>query len=150
MATLDGVARRTSDNGGVLPPRNGSEVNNPGQDLLKRLLAGDRVAVARGISTVENDDADAIELLKAIYSHTGKAYRVGITGPPGAGKSTITNKLAKLYRTQNKRVGIIAVDPTSPFTGGALLGDRIRMTDVELDTGVFIRSMASRRATAVR
>ena len=113
-------------------------------DLLKRILAGDRVAVARGISTIENENSDAVSLSKAIYRHTGKAYRVGITGPPGAGKSTITNKLARLYRTQNKRVGIIAVDPTSPFTGGALLGDRIRMTDVELDPGVFIRSMASR------
>lgn len=79
-----------------------------------------------------------------LFPRTGKGYRVGITGPPGAGKSTITNKLARLYRTKNLRVGIIAVDPTSPFTGGALLGDRIRMTDVELDEGVFIRSMASR------
>lgn len=114
------------------------------QKFVERILSGERIAVARGISLVENEHPSATELLKALYPNTGKAYRIGITGPPGAGKSTITNKLAKLYRTQNKRVGIIAVDPTSPFTGGALLGDRVRMTDVELDEGVFIRSMASR------
>lgn len=112
--------------------------------MIEHLLAGDRRTVARAISQVENDTPLAKDILSSVYPQTGRAYRVGITGPPGAGKSTLTNKLARYYRLQQKKVGIIAVDPTSPFTGGALLGDRVRMSDVELDEGVFIRSMASR------
>ena len=111
---------------------------------IEDLLRGDRRTMARAISSIENGDGNADAILSSVYRHTGNAYRVGITGPPGAGKSTLTNKLARWYRKRNVRVGILAVDPTSPFTGGALLGDRIRMTDVELDDGVFIRSMASR------
>ncbi len=111
---------------------------------IQKLLSADRRTIARAISFVENDRDGAEEFLSEIYKHTGRAYRIGITGPPGAGKSTLTNKLAQQYRAQNIRVAIIAVDPTSPFTGGALLGDRVRMSEVEMDGGVFIRSMASR------
>jgi LAO/AO transport system kinase len=111
---------------------------------LNRLFAGERAMVARAISVVENGDETEESLLRGIATRTGRAYRLGITGPPGAGKSTLVNRLARHYRTGGLRVGIIAVDPTSPFTGGALLGDRVRMSELELDTGVFIRSMASR------
>ena len=112
--------------------------------LIDKLLVNDRRAVARSITIVETSNSESVQLLKTIFPKIGNAYRVGITGPPGAGKSTITNQLTKYYRKQNKKVGIIAVDPTSPFTGGALLGDRVRMTDIGNDEGVFIRSMATR------
>jgi LAO/AO transport system kinase len=112
--------------------------------LVEKLLDNERRAVARSISIVETSNSDSVQLLKKIFPNIGRAYRVGITGPPGAGKSTITNQLTKYYRSQKKKVGIIAVDPTSPFTGGALLGDRVRMTEIGNDEGVFIRSMATR------
>ena len=113
-------------------------------DLIEKIFNNERRKVARAISIVEDYNSEASELLKKIYSHVGRAYRIGITGPPGAGKSTITNQLTKLFRSKVKKVGIIAVDPTSPFTGGALLGDRIRMNEIGNDEGVFIRSMATR------
>ena len=112
--------------------------------LAEKIFAGERRAIARAITLVENEDENALQLLRTIFPKTGNAYRIGITGPPGAGKSTITSKLALHFANQNINVGIIAVDPTSPFTGGALLGDRVRMTDVEMNENVFIRSMASR------
>jgi LAO/AO transport system kinase len=112
--------------------------------LTDAILAGRYRALGQAISLVERDDPGADRLLAAIYSSTGRARIIGITGSPGAGKSTLVASLAKYYRRQEKRVGIIAVDPTSPFTGGAILGDRIRMTDLYTDRGVFIRSMATR------
>src|SRR5216684_947376 len=116
-----------------------------GEDsVIDRITAGDQNAVARAISKVEDGAADAAELMKKVFPRTGRALIIGITGAPGAGKSTLVDKLAAFYRRQGDRVGIIAVDPTSPFTGGAILGDRIRMQTLSLDKGVFIRSMATR------
>ncbi len=113
-------------------------------DLIERMLQGDRRATARLITLVENDEEKAREIIRRIYPHTGNAYIVGITGPPGAGKSTLLDKLIRVAREEGKVVGVIAIDPTSPFTGGALLGDRIRMQRHSTDPGVFIRSMATR------
>ena len=112
--------------------------------LARSVLAGQYRALAQAVSLVEREDPQAERLLADIYPATGGARIIGITGSPGAGKSTLVAALAKHYRRQEKRVGIIAVDPTSPFTGGAILGDRIRMADLYTDRGVFIRSMATR------
>ena len=111
---------------------------------IERILAGDTRAVARAISKVEDHTPDAAALMKAIFPQTGRGMVVGITGSPGAGKSSLVDRLAGLYRQRGDRVGIVAVDPSSPFTGGAILGDRIRMQTLGLDPGVFIRSMATR------
>jgi LAO/AO transport system kinase len=116
----------------------------PTSSITERLLAGDRFALARLISWAENGDARCAPALAALWGRVGRAMRIGITGPPGAGKSTLVNQLARLYRQAGKTVGVLAVDPSSPFSGGALLGDRIRMEERTLDPGVFIRSMASR------
>jgi LAO/AO transport system kinase len=112
--------------------------------LVARISAGDARAVARAISKVEDGADDAAELMKEIFPRTGRATVIGITGAPGAGKSTLVDKLALAYRQQAERIGIIAVDPSSPFSGGAILGDRIRMQTLGLDSNVFIRSMATR------
>ena len=116
-------------------------------ELVRRILKGERVSLARGISWVENEAPGAAALLDACFRKSGRARRLGITGPPGAGKSTLATRLAQEYRRRGHRVGIVAVDPTSPFSGGALLGDRVRMGELAGDEGVYIRSMATRGGT---
>src|SRR5215470_14450427 len=113
-------------------------------DLVRRALKGERVPLARAISLVENEADDSGAILDACFSRSGAAFRIGITGPPGAGKSTLATRLAQDYRRRGESVAIVAVDPTSPFSGGALLGDRVRMGALAGDEGVFIRSMATR------
>jgi len=113
-------------------------------EIAERLLAGEQRALSRLITLLERGDPAAAEAMKVVDGHTGRAYTVGITGPPGAGKSTIVDQLTQLVRSTGSTVGIIAVDPTSPFSGGAILGDRIRMQRHYLDSGVFIRSVATR------
>ena len=111
---------------------------------VEQVLKGDTRAVAKLISMVEDDDPGASEAMAEIFPHTGRAHIVGFTGPPGVGKSSLINRLVREFRERSKKVGVVAVDPTSPFTGGAVLGDRIRMADTGTDPGVFIRSMATR------
>ncbi|HUQ41764.1 MAG TPA: methylmalonyl Co-A mutase-associated GTPase MeaB [Candidatus Limnocylindrales bacterium] len=113
-------------------------------DLVARASAGDKHATARLLSVIENEDAGAAEALRELYPKAGKARVIGVTGPPGGGKSTLVNRLAGAYRAMDERVAVVAVDPSSPFSGGALLGDRIRMQERFLDEGLFIRRMASR------
>jgi LAO/AO transport system kinase len=114
------------------------------QSQIERLRSGEPLPLARAISAVENRAPGWAELLKALFPHSGKARIIGLTGAPGSGKSTLVDQLAKHYRKENHTVGIIAVDPTSPYTGGAILGDRIRMQDHHADPGIYIRSMATR------
>ena len=117
-----------------------------GSELAKRLLGGDRRALARAITLVQDDDPAGRELVRAVYPHTGNAAIVGFTGPPGAGKSTLIGALTRRRRVHGTRIAVLSIDPSSPFTGGAVLGDRIRLVEHFLDDGVFIRSMATRGA----
>ncbi|MEA2683795.1 MAG: GTPase [Chloroflexota bacterium] len=119
-------------------------MNSTATELAERLLKGETRALARAISLVERDDPQMLELLSTLQPHTGHAYLVGITGPPGAGKSTLVDGLVEGLRRRDKTVGVLAVDPNSPFTGGAVLGDRVRMQRHSLDAGVFMRSMGAR------
>jgi LAO/AO transport system kinase len=113
-------------------------------NLAERVLQGDARAVARAISLIEDEDTSAADLVRRLFPHTGRAYLVGVTGPPGAGKSTLVDRMISEIRSGRRTVGVLAVDPTSPFTGGAILGDRVRMQAHAGDPGVFIRSMATR------
>ncbi len=131
------LLRRTF--GQRIPPMPDSE-----QEWAEKIFAGDRRAIARAISAVESGDPMSVGLLKRLFRKAGRAFVIGITGSPGVGKSTLVEKLAGEYRSSGGRVGIVAVDPTSPFTGGAILGDRIRMQRLAADQGVYIRSMATR------
>ncbi|MEM3616481.1 MAG: methylmalonyl Co-A mutase-associated GTPase MeaB [Candidatus Bathyarchaeia archaeon] len=114
------------------------------EEIAKGVLAGDKRSIARAITMAENSPEESQSLIAAVYPHTGKAHIIGLTGPGGSGKSTLIEKMVREYRRKGKTVGVIAVDPTSPFTGGAFLGDRIRMQELSTDDGVFIRSMATR------
>ncbi len=143
------MSTRTED--GTEAPRTRREADAGGEELperfaavVRRFRAGDPRGLARAITLVENEIPGFERLLDALHEGVGRARRIGITGPPGAGKSTLTAALARLFRARGLTIGIVAVDPTSPFTGGALLGDRVRMTDLATEEGIFIRSMASR------
>jgi LAO/AO transport system kinase len=114
------------------------------EEIAQGVLAGDRRSIARAITLIENNTPEAQKLIASIYPHTGKAHIIGLTGPGGSGKSTLIEKIIREYRRKGKTVGVVAVDPTSPFTGGAFLGDRIRMQELSTDSDVFIRSMATR------
>jgi LAO/AO transport system kinase len=113
-------------------------------DWASKILSGDVRSVSRAISAIENHSPESEELLKQLFPHTGQAYLTGVTGAPGTGKSTLVDRLASYHRKHDERVGVVAVDPTSPYSGGAILGDRIRMQGHASDTGIFIRSMATR------
>lgn len=118
--------------------------DSPTPSLEERLLEGDRRALARLLTEVEAASPRGLAAMKVLYPHTGRAQTIGVTGSPGAGKSTVTNEMAKAYRARGKTVGIVAIDPSSPFTQGAILGDRVRMQELTADSGIFLRSLASR------
>ena len=122
------------------------ETDQATAQLVERVRAGEMRALARAVSLVENDSPQARQILSGCFPATGHALRIGLTGAPGAGKSTLVDRLARHYREQQKKVGVVAVDPTSPFTGGAILGDRVRMKEDLSDTGLYVRSMATRGA----
>src|ERR1700733_4702741 len=130
------LQRRSTAHRKTMPP--------PIENWAERVCAGDVLAVSRAITAIENHQPEAEELLRVVFPRTGKAYLTGITGAPGTGKSTLVDRLAAHYRRQKEAVGVIAMDPTSPYTGGAILGDRIRMQGHAGDAGMFIRSMATR------
>src|SRR6185312_1128675 len=124
--------------------RAASMATQPNADIVTRLLNGDRRALARVVTLIENRAPQAQRILAQLHAHTGRAHIIGVTGSPGAGKSTLVMQLARELRRRDRTIGVIAVDPSSPFTGGAILGDRIRMQELAGDPKVFIRSMASR------
>src|SRR5690606_7379050 len=133
--------RQSSNTSAVWSPQAGRRQMN---ELVEALLSGNRRALARMLTAVENEREGVQEALAALFPHTGAAQVIGVTGAPGTGKSTLVGALARGYRRRGQTVGILAIDPTSPFTGGAILGDRIRMSELAGDSGVFIRSMATR------
>lgn len=142
MPTCGPDSRIPCSSGREASPRAGAA--KPMMDLVRRILEGDRRALARAMTLIETGDPASRVILRQVYPHTGRAHIVGVTGSPGTGKSTLVSALARCFRRRGRTVGIVAVDPSSPFTGGALLGDRIRMQELAGDPGVFIRSMASR------
>lgn len=125
-------------------PRTARPARDSVGGLVDALLKGDKRAAGKLISLIEDDEPESVDALGRIHPHTGKAHIVGFTGPPGVGKSSLINRLVRGFRARGRKVGVVAVDPTSPYTGGAVLGDRIRMADTGVDPGVFIRSMATR------
>jgi len=136
LQRLDEASRRSS--------RHPESVVDPNSDLVARVLGGEQRAIGRAMRLVDDAGAGSSDLLKALWPHTGKAWVLGVTGNPGAGKSTLCDRLIQEYRAAGHRVGVVAVDPSSPYTGGAILGDRIRMSRHAGDDGVFIRSLATR------